>query len=383
MMTPEELEAENARLKKELSEFNEENRQLKEENKKLREEIASLKTTVSAVVVRGIGAKADSSNNKKSVPPGRKNGHEGRSRKKPKHIDARIELDQPTCPKCGGQLSKDPTDEYTRVVEDIVPARLVVTEYVIRRRYCKRCGRQVSPSIPNVVDGGSNHERFGLRLMLLIVSLKLLGLSYAKIGSLFGLLFDLDVTDAAIEHSVMKIAEASGPRYEELKSDLRKEKSLNGDETSWRIKGKNHWLWIFVGEWSVIYEIDRSRGKTAPLNVLGNDYQGTVVSDSWPAWNYVGKEHQRCLQHYRRDVDDTLTYKSPGIEFLPFAEKLRRILNDAIRVGKTISAKKDRLKAKRRFERRIEELIESYSSIQEEKRTAAHQRRAARTTGSV
>ena len=357
MPTVEELEIEIAKLK-------EENRQLKEENKKLREELASLKTTVSAVVARSIGAKADSSNNKKSVPPGRKNGHEGKSRRKPKHIDARIELDQPTCPKCGGQLSKDPTDEYTRVVEDIVPARLVVTEYVIKRRYCKRCGRQVSPSIPNMVDGGSN-ERFGLRLMLLIVSLKLLGLSYAKIGSLFELLFGLDVTDAAIEHSVMKIAQAFGPRYEELKSDIRKEKSLNGDETSWRIKGKNHWLWVFVGKWSVIYEIDQSRGKTVPLNVLGNDYQGTVISDSWPAWNYVGKEHQRCLQHYRRDIDDTLTYKSPGIEFLTFAKKLRRILNDAIRVGKTVSAKKDRLRAKKRFERRIEELIESYSSIQE------------------
>ncbi len=70
------------------------------------------------------------------------------------------------------------------------------------------------------------------------------------------------------------------------------------------------------------------------------------------------------LQHYRRDIDDTLTYKSPGIEFLPFAKKLRRILNDAIRVGKTVSAKKDRLRAKKRFERRIEELIES---MQEEK----------------
>jgi transposase len=371
--TVEGLGSENARLKHELSrlkeenrQIKEENRQLREENKQMREELASLKTTVSAVVARGIGAKADSSNHnkKKNTKPGRKNGHEGKSRKKPLHIDARIELDEPACPKCGGVLSENPTDNYTRVVEDIVPARLVVTEYVIKRRYCKRCGKQVSPGIPNVVDGGSN-ERFGLRLMLLIVSLKLLGLSYTKIGSLFELLFNFDVTDAAIEHSVMKIAQAFGPRYEELKSDLRKEKSLGGDETSWRIKGKNHWLWAFVGKWSVIYEIDRSRGKTVPLSVLGRDYQGTVISDSWPAWNYVGKKHQRCLQHYRKDIDDTLTYKSPGIEFLPFAKKLRRILNDTIKIGRTVNVKRDRLTAKKRFERRMEKLIEAYSSTRE------------------
>ncbi|MEM0146507.1 MAG: hypothetical protein QXH66_05940 [Conexivisphaerales archaeon] len=113
-------------------------------------------------------------------------------------------------------LSEKPTDAYTRVIEDIVPARVVVTKYVVRRRYCCKCGKQVSPEIPNAVSGGSN-ERFGLRLMLLIASLKLLGLSYEKIGSLLKLLF--------------------GPRYDELREELRKEASLHGDETSWMIKG--------------------------------------------------------------------------------------------------------------------------------------------------
>lgn len=375
MQTVEELEAENAKLKKELSLVKEENKQLstrlsgvEEENRELREELASLKTTVSAVVARGIGVKADSSTNynhkKKKNPPGRKEGHEGKSRKKPIHIDAKVELDQSTCPRCGGHLSQNTTDKYTRIVEDIIPARIVVTEYVVKRRYCKRCGRQVSPSIPNVIDGGSN-ERFGLRLMLLIVSLKLLGLSYGKIGSLFKLLFDLDVTEGAIEHSVSSVAEAFGPMYDQLISDVRKENSLHGDETSWRIRGKNHWLWAFVGKWSIVYEIANSRGRDVPLKILGNAYPGTVISDSWPAWNYVGGKHQRCLQHYRRDVEDTLTYKSPGKEFIPFAKKFKRILNDAIKIGRTVNAKKNRLRAKKTFESRIGELIKTYSRVSE------------------
>ena len=88
------------------------------------------------------------------------------SRSRPEHIDETVELDQSTCPRCGGTLSEKPTDSYTRVVEDIVPARVVVTQYVVRRRYCCRCRKQVAPTIPNVINGGSN-ERFGLRLMLL------------------------------------------------------------------------------------------------------------------------------------------------------------------------------------------------------------------------
>src|SRR5712691_5778310 len=184
------------------------------------------------------------------------------------------------------------------MVEDIVPARPVVTKYVVRRRYCCGCGKQVSPPIPNVINGGGN-QRFGLRLMLLVVSLKMLGTSYEKIGSLLKLLFDLDLTEAAMLHCVMTVADAFGPRYEQLKQELKREASIHGDETSWRIKGKNHWLWAFLGRWSVVYEVDRSRGKDVPKRVLG-DYGGTVISDSWGAWNHIfGVRWQRCLLiHY-------------------------------------------------------------------------------------
>jgi transposase len=370
LATPNELEVENAKLKEENRKLKEDNKHLDEENRQLREELSSLKATVSAVVARSIGVRADSSpiqkkKRNKNAKSGRKDGHEGKSRKKPLRIDARVELDQSSCPKCGGYLSHNPTDAYTRVVEDIVPARVVVTEYLVKRRYCKICKSQVSPSIPNVIGGGSN-ERFGLRLMLLIVSLKLLGLSYAKIRSLFELLFSLEMTDATIEHSVSKVAEAFGPLYNQLISAIKREGSVHGDETSWRIKGKTHWLWTFVGKWSVVYEIANSRGRDVPLKIMGSDYPGTVISDSWPAWNYVGRKHQRCLQHYRRDVDDTLAYKSPGKQFLPFAKKFKRLLNNAIKIGRRARvSKKDRLRARKRFEKRLDKIIQEYSSIGE------------------
>jgi hypothetical protein len=153
-----ELEIENAKLKGDVA-------RLVSENAKMREELASLKTTVSAVVARSVGAKA-SIQTRRYRKAGRTSGHEGASRSRPEHVDATVELDQSVCHRCGGVLSERPTDSYTRVVEDIVPAKRVVTEYVVKRRYCRGCGDQVSPVIPNVI--GSS-ERFGLRLMLLVV----------------------------------------------------------------------------------------------------------------------------------------------------------------------------------------------------------------------
>jgi transposase len=345
------LESENARLR-------EENARLRAEVQELKTELASLKTTVSAVVARSVGVKA-SIQTHRHRKPGRRSGHEGASRSRPERVDATVELDQKVCHRCGGILSERPTDSYTRMVEDIVPAKRVVTKYVVTRRYCRGCGDQVSPVIPNVI--GSS-ERFGLRLMLLVVSLKLLGLSYAKVGSLLKLLFALEITEAAMIHCVKTVATAFGPRYEELREELRREKSIHGDETGWPIKGRNHWLWVFVGRWSVVYEVANSRGSDVPQRVLG-DYNGTVISDSWPAWNHVGARWQRCLVHYLRELRETIQYKSPGEEFFPFAKRLRRILNDAIRVAKKVDiTEEERLRIKARLERRIDELIEAYSS---------------------
>jgi transposase len=356
------LESENARLREENARLRAEVESLKVENTRMMGELLSLKTTVSAVVARGIDAKASSTGRKRYKKSGRREGHQGASRSRPEHIDATVELDQSSCPRCGGVLSEKPTDSYSRVVEDIVPARAVVTRYVVRRRYCRGCGRQVSAPIPNVIGGGGN-ERFGLRLMLLVVSLKLLGMSYEKIGSLLRLLFDLDLTEAAIVHCVMSVAEAFGPRYEQLKQELIKEKSIHGDETSWRIKGRNHWLWAFLGRWSVVYEVARSRGKDVPRQVLG-DYRGVVISDSWGAWNHIGGRWQRCLVHYLRELEDTVKYKSPGAEFLPFRKKLRRILRDAIRMAEENDHGR-RLGAKARLEARIDALMSSYSRSSE------------------
>lgn len=360
-MSEESLARELQRYKDSYRRLEEENAWPREENRVLRDELASLKTTVSAVVARSIDARADTPR-KRYKKPGRREGHQGAGRSRPERIDATVELDQSTCPRCGGVLSERPTDSYARMVEDVVPARAVTTRYVVRRRYCCRCRRQVSPPIPNVVDGGSN-ERFGLRLMLLVVSLKMLGNPYEKIGSLLKLLFGLDLTEGAMIHCVTAVAEAFGPRYEQLKEELRREASIHGDETSWRVKGRNHWLWAFLGRWSVVYEVDRSRGKDVPRRVLG-DYRGTVISDSWGAWNHIGARWQRCLVHYLRELEETVKYKSPGADFFPFRKKLRRMLRDAIRMADE-EDRGERLRAKARFGARIDKLIASYSSSEE------------------
>ncbi|AFU57905.1 hypothetical protein Ngar_c09630 [Candidatus Nitrososphaera gargensis Ga9.2] len=100
--------------------------ELEAENKQLKEELHALKSTVSAVVARSVDARQAARKKKRHKKPGQKKGHAGKSRKRPEHIDARVTIDQTSCRKCGSALSERPTDSYSRVVTDIVPARPVV-----------------------------------------------------------------------------------------------------------------------------------------------------------------------------------------------------------------------------------------------------------------
>ena len=84
-----ELEAKNAELEKQVS-------KLASENRELREKLSSLETTVSAVVARSIGAKADTGR-RRFKKSGRREGHQGSSRSRPDRMDETIELDESIC----------------------------------------------------------------------------------------------------------------------------------------------------------------------------------------------------------------------------------------------------------------------------------------------
>ncbi len=75
-------------------------------------------------------------------------------------------------------------------------------------------------------------------------------------------IYSLNLTESTINHAVTKIAKAFGKRYQEMISELKKkEANIHGDETSWRLNGKNYWLWTFVGKLVAIYEIDPTRSR--------------------------------------------------------------------------------------------------------------------------
>ena len=80
---------------------------------------------------------------------GRPPGQPAIINKRPQNIDQTKTIDVDCCPDYGGHDLSNVTDEYDRVVRE----QLVISEnvrYVIKRRYCRDCQKQVRASIPGV-----------------------------------------------------------------------------------------------------------------------------------------------------------------------------------------------------------------------------------------
>jgi hypothetical protein len=209
-------------------------------------------------------------------------------------------------------------------VEDIEPVRpTVVTRYIIERRWCPHCLAYKE----NPVTAALPSHRLGLNLMLFVVYQKVaLGLSYGKIKKELALYFNLAVSRATLVNIVDDVAQIFGPAYARLIKLMRQQKVLHLDETSWRVNGEPHWLWIFVNDMVSLFVLSHSRGSKVPKALLGPDFEGVIVSDFFSAYSPLDVEKAKCWAHLLRDSHDlTKAQPPPDSERLAFHQQLHQL----------------------------------------------------------
>ena len=192
--------------------------------------------------------------------------------------------------------------------------------------------------------------------MMMVTVLKLHGMSNLRIHEIVAMIYAISITESSINRMVLRMARQLGPLYEQIKKEVRLFPVCNGDESSWRVDGANHWLWVVVTKYAALYHIDKTRKTEVPKKMLGPEYEGVVGSDSWGAWNHVGGMHQKCHVHYIRNIKETTKYHSPSSKYKRHARTLRRILEDS-HIDAMPGGKKA-LAAKKKLDRRILALLD-------------------------
>jgi len=335
----------------------EENKELRGENKLLKQLVFELQEKIEGKIKPSFVKPNKNRGNRKL---GRKPGFEGTSRKIPMKVDEEVVLDLDTCPDCNNQLSEKVVEVRERYVEDIKPPKLHVKKYLMKRKWCNKCEkivyRQPDDALPNC--------RFGIYLMTFITFLKYgLRLPYNKISEFLGKFYGVKVTETGLYNSILIMERYFGPKYEELKGEVRKQPKVNIDETGLRVNGDNHWLWNFITDTVSLFKIDKSRGSKVPENVLGKDYDGIVGSDFWPAYSRLNCKKQKCLVHLLRDIKKLKEKKKVTDEEKIFCRSLKTIITYAVNLRKRdIPIEVTRWK-KQLLEERIEKLsLKNYRS---------------------
>lgn len=288
-------------LKKEVKSLREEVILLRDENKSLRKRIEELEGIIKEKNKPSFIKEAV-----KEVPEktGQKEGHIGYSRHIPERIDEIKEHKLDKCPICG-ELVSDTQEIRERIIEDIEQPKIKNTKHLIHRCYCKKCDKIVEAEIEDALP----NARFGLKLMLLVLILKLDSrVTSNKIVSILDTIFGIKISDGEIYNILKQLSEAFGDYYEELVIKIKEALTKHIDETSWRINGKNNWLWLFINKEVALYVVEKQRSSEVPIGVLGNQKNKFVTTDRHSAYNVLvektGCLQQICWTHLLRNSKD-------------------------------------------------------------------------------
>jgi transposase len=264
------------------------------------------------------------------------------------------------CDRCGKDLRDKQALKSTneRIIEDIPDPveETVVVKIIQEKKYCDDCQHVVTAKSEQALPGAD----IGLNTSVLICYLWVaLCLPYTRIKEYLNTFFGLEISTAGLSSHVIRISRLMTDVYEDIRQDIQVGVTLFADETGWRVRGKNWWLWVFGTERSAYYTVDKTRGSDVVRRVLGELFIGVLVVDGWSAYLSLIGEQQTCMAHVFRKIRKFRDAFPHLVDIVKFYVKLRRILRDGERLQESREALGEAVFQRRlkRLHDRLEDLV--------------------------
>lgn len=323
--------------------------ELKKENIALKEEIAKLKEELTKKEIKlvnknvnkpsskqpewepkGVGNDGNGKRGKGRGKRPRKGAGNQKKNKKPIREEKAMVTN---CNLCGKDLSEKESLESCndRIIEDIPEPSFesVIILAKQEKKYCDEC-KQVITARSELALPKSD---IGLNSTILICYLWVaICVPFTKISSYLKTFHGLKVTTSGLSRQVIRVSIIMKEIYTEILLDIKIGVTLHADETGWRVKGKNWWLWVFGTHDTAYFTIDKSRGSKVVRRVLGEIFLGVLVVDGWCAYLSLLCEQQSCMAHLLRKLRKFRAAFPHLIEIAKFYIKLRRIIRDGERL---------------------------------------------------
>jgi len=182
-----------------------------------------------------------------------------------------------------------------------------VTEHRARLYENLRTGQVLAATLPTEVRQAG---LLGPRLTALVAYQKgACHMSIETIRKFLGDVLQLPISHGQVVKTVQKVSVALGPCYEQLQKALPQQEYMGIDETGHPERGRGLWSWCFHVPGSdcfTWFHIDPSRGSKVLKRYLGKAFRGIIGCDYYSAYRKFLRETnvwlQLCWAHLIRDV---------------------------------------------------------------------------------
>jgi transposase len=348
------IEAENADLRRELSECKSRIGELEEENKGLRSMLNknSQNSSKPPSTDGFIKPKPKSLREKSGRASGGQKGHAGKTLRQVDEPDEvqihRLEK----CSECHTSLECVVAHAFEkRQVFEIPEPKLDVIEHRCEKKICPSCGKQNIAAFPAGVERPVQYGPRAKGLMAYLHNYQII--PYERLSEFFEDIFGTAISEGTIYNATETAFENLAPFEEHTKQLLVKSPTLHADETGVDVANKLHWLHTVSTDTLTYHLIHEKRGGEAieAGGILSN-FKGTVVHDCWaPYFNYDFR-HALCNAHLLRELNAVVESSKES-----WAEDMRDFLR---KLNKTTKACED---GKGLSEAQIEGFEKEYKQI--------------------
>lgn len=262
-------------------------------------------------------------------PPGRPQGHPPAFRRPPTGPLETEVVPLEGCPHCHGPV--EALRSVEQVIEELPPVAPVVKRIVTYEGRCPRCGpvRSTHPWQSSTATGAAGVQ-LGPRAVALAAGLRHgHGLTLRRTAAVLREHFQLTVSHAGLYQALARLARKAEPVYAGLQEELQHSASVHADETGWWLENRGAWLWVVTNRETTLYHISRKRNAAALATVLGERFDGVLVSDCLRVYDqYEAAAKSKCMAHHLRRVAEAQE-QQPASRFLA---RLRRLLGASLRL---------------------------------------------------
>jgi transposase len=237
-------------------------------------------------------------------PSGRKRGGQPGHPPSNRQLVPRDQLAEPpidcipeSCQHCHAPLTSVDLMPLPHQVTELPPITPEVREYLRHTLKCPECGHCTRGALPV----GVSESAFGPRLQALIgLCTGCYHLSKRQTEEFLTTALNVPIALGSICRVEQQLSAALAEPVAEAHEHLRHSDVAYADETSWKQQPDKIWLWVGTTAKVAVFMVRRHRDRDSATALLGEDFEGVVVSDRFSSYNHFDLR-QACWAHLRRD----------------------------------------------------------------------------------